>query len=261
MSTRDAPSRREADVPAGDETAASPVGRALRLRVRRVDLLIATLLLALGFGAVIQVRSTRDDGLLASARQEDLVTILDDLSGRSERLRDEVTSLTAARERLSADPGSAAALEEARRRTQLLGVLAGTVPATGRGIVLTLTDPRGDVRAEVLLDALEELRDAGAEAVQLEGAGGDRARVVASTALLDDPDGNGIDVDGVRLRSPYRFVVIGDPSTLTSSLGIPGGVLDTVRSVGAEPSIATPDQVRITAVTRLETPRYARPAD
>lgn len=255
------------DVPPAAQVPAPAAGRErdglrglLQPRLRRVDLLIAALLLALGFGAVIQVRSTRDDGLLSTARQEDLVRILDDLSGRSERLRDEVTSLTAARERLSGDQGAAAALEEARRRTQLLGVLAGTVTASGPGVVLSVADRSGGVRAEVLLDALEELRDAGAEAVQLEGTGG-RVRVVASTALLDAPDGNGVVVDGTRLRAPYRFLVIGDPRTLSSALGIPGGVLDTVRSVGGEPSISTPATVSITALKQLERPRYARPAD
>lgn len=259
MAGPDAPRPQEAPAAHGDGGRDGLRGL-LRPRLRRVDLLIAVLLLALGFGAVIQVRSTRDDGLLSSARQEDLVRILDDLSGRSERLRDEVTSLTAARERLGGDQGAAAALEEARRRTQLLGVLAGTVPANGPGVVLSVTDRSGGVRAEVLLDALEELRDAGAEAVQLEGSGG-RVRVVASTALLDATDGEGVVVDGVRLRAPYRFLVIGDPGTLSSALGIPGGVLDTVRSVGGEPAVSTPPTVSITALKQLERPRYARPAD
>lgn len=233
--------------------------RMLSLRLRRVDLLIAGLLLALGFGAAIQVRSTQNDGLLASARQEDLVRILDDLSGRSQRLRNEVTSLTAARERLAGDPGATAALEEARRRTQLLGVLAGTVAATGPGVVLSIQDKEGSVRAEVLLDALEELRDAGAEAVQLEGAGG-KVRVVASTALLDSPGGRGVVVDGTALRAPYRFLVVGQASTLTSALGIPGGVLDTVRLVGGDASVTSPATVSVTALKPLSTPRYARPA-
>ena len=69
------------------------LGGLLRPRLRRVDLLVALLLAALGFGAAVQVRATRVDGVLASARQEDLVQILDDLSGRSDRLRQEVDEL------------------------------------------------------------------------------------------------------------------------------------------------------------------------
>lgn len=231
----------------------------LRPRLRRVDLLVASLLLALGFAAAVQVRSTQEDGVLASARQEDLVQILDDLSGRSERLRSEVAALTEAQQRLTTTGAEQAALEQAQRRTQLLGVLAGTVAASGPGVVLTIDDPDGSVRAETLLDALEELRDAGAEAVQLEGARDAVVRVVASTALLDGEDG-GIVVDGVLLRAPYRFVVVGDSGTLASALRIPGGVVATVERVGGTATVEESGQLLVGALQVPQPPAYARPA-
>ena len=52
-------------------------------RLRRVDVAVALLLGLLGFAAVVQVRSTQEDGPLAAARQEDLVQILDDLANRT----------------------------------------------------------------------------------------------------------------------------------------------------------------------------------
>jgi uncharacterized protein YlxW (UPF0749 family) len=252
-----------------------PVRRVLRPRLRRVDIAVAALVGILGFAAVVQVRSTQDeDGLLASARQEDLVAILDDLSSRSARLRQEITTLTATRERLTTGSGQeAAALTEARRRAQVLGILAGTVPARGPGIVLTISDPSGKVTAEVLLDALEELRDAGAEAVQLEGpvaAAGSEAsagpnavpavRVVAATAFVDAADGAGIEVDGTLLRAPYRFTVIGDPATMAAALAIPGGVTDNVEQRDGRAVVNRRETVAVTALRRLDRPRYARPA-
>jgi len=234
----------------------------LRPRLRRVDLLVALLLAALGFAAAVQVRSTRVDGVLASARPEDLVRILDDLSGRNDRLRAEVGALTSARERLTSPDADAAALAEADRRAQLLGVLTGTVPAAGPGVLLTIEDPDAGVRAEALLDALEELRAAGAEALQLEGAGADGAaaavRVVASTSLVDGDAG--VQVDGTLLRPPYRYRVVGDSGTLTSALGIPGGVVDTIARVGGKADVQAQDDVQVTAVRDLQQPRYARPA-
>src|SRR5204862_247268 len=77
-----------------------------------------------------------------------------------------------------------AALREARDRARTLGILTGTLPARGPGIVLTVVDPQGTVGADVLLDAVEELRDAGAEALQLSGV-----CVVAQTPIVDDPAG------------------------------------------------------------------------
>lgn len=244
------------------------VGRVLRPRVRRVDVLVALLLGTLGFAAVVQVRSTQEEGPLAGARQEDLVQILDDLSNRNDRLRGEIATLSEARERLTTGTDrTEAALEEARRRAQVLGVLAGTVPAQGPGIALVLSDLKGTLTADVLLDALQELRDAGAEAVQLEGpvSPGGRAtdetasvRVVASTSLLDTDDG--VVVDGTVLRAPYRFLVVGDPSTLDSALGIPGGVVDTVEQRGGQATVEQLELVEVSALRPLDEPQYARPA-
>jgi uncharacterized protein YlxW (UPF0749 family) len=234
----------------------------LRPRARRVDVLVAALLLLLGFALVVQVRSTRSDAPLANARQEDLVQILDELGNRSDRLRQEVATLTVTRQRLTSGSGaSEAALAEARRRTQLLGVVAGTVAATGPGVTVRITDPQVKVSASVLLDALEELRNAGAEAVQLEGTGATgqltAVRVVAQTALSDDPEG--IVVDGTRLVAPYRFVVVGDPSTLAGAMAIPGGVEDAVRQQGGSTQVTRLQRVRVGALRALTAPRYARP--
>lgn len=226
--------------------------RSLRYRA-----LIVGLLALLGFALAAQVRSDQTSQAgLATARQEDLVRILDDLTARGERLRSELADLEALRARLTTGTDRRqAALEEARKRARTLGVLAGTAAATGPGIVLTVQDPQGTVHADVLLDALEELRDAGAEAIQLGSV-----RVIASTSLVDH-DGGGLTVDGVVLRAPYRFLVIGDPRTLAAALGIPGGVADAVaRNAGARAVVEERSVVRVAALRGLLTPRYARPA-
>jgi len=234
----------------------------LRIRARRVDVAVAALLLVLGFALVLQVRTTQRDTLLTNARQEDLVQILDELQNRSDRLRQEIATLTATRQRLSTGSGaSTAALTEAQRRTQVLGILAGTLRATGPGVVVTITDPDTEVSASVLLDALEELRNAGAEAVQLEGTGkGGRAaavRVVAQTSLTDTEDG--ISVDGTELVAPYRFLAIGDPPTLAGAMAIPGGVSDRVRQQGGLARTKALPRLTVGALRALKPARYARP--
>ena len=245
--------------------------RLLTPKLRRVDLAVAVLLAALGFAAVVQVRSTQEEGPLATARQEDLVQILDELSNRNDRLRAEVSDLTRTREELTGGSGrSQAAVDEARRRAQLLEVLAGTAPARGPGLLLTLTDPEEQLTADVLLDAVQELRAAGAEAIQLEGpvdlgapdrpeSAGQRVRVVASTDFVDSGDG-GVAVDGVVLYPPYRFRVIGDSGTLASAVGIPGGVMDSVQLLGGVARAERRSEVQVDALRRLAEPRYARPA-
>lgn len=254
-----------------DEPKPSVVRRLLRPRLHRVDIAVAVLLGLLGFAAAVQVRSNQDDGVLASARQEDLVRILDDLTSRSLRLRQEVTTLTDTRERLTSGSGQEeAAVAEARRRAQVLGVLAGTVAARGPGVLLTVSDPDHQVTADVLLDALEEMRDAGAEAVQIEGsvdpasntpAEGQTVRVVAATSFVDAGDAGGVEVDGTLLLPPYRFVVIGDAATISAALAIPGGVVDNVAQRGGRAAVTRRESVLVGALRPLDRPRYARPAD
>ncbi|MEU8341556.1 Uncharacterized conserved protein YlxW, UPF0749 family [Actinomadura meyerae] len=199
------------------------------------------LCLVLGFAAVAQVRSTRRDTAFATARQDELVGILADLGQRSERLRTDLGDLEATRARLERDAEGGTALEEARERATAYGILAGTLPAEGPGIELVIQDPARRVRAVNLLDALQELRDAGAEVVQI----GD-VRVGVDTYFLDDP--GGVRVDGRPLTAPYRFLAIGDPHTMTTALNIPGGLVRTLRGAGAAVLITPRAKVSVGAV-------------
>lgn len=237
----------------------------LRPRATRAQLVVALLCALLGFALVVQVRTTGTDAARSSARPEELARLLDDLGARSDRLRSEVDALRVTRDRLTnGTDSSRVALAESQRRARELGILAGTLPASGLGVVLTIDDPAGKVRANVVLDAVEELRDAGAEALQIAGTGGQPIRIVAATAFQDDP-GGGLMVavaggDAGRVRPPYRLRAVGDPATLAPALRIPGGVLDTVAAAaGARAVITMPANVTVPALHSLRAPRYARP--
>ncbi len=221
----------------------------------------ALLLGLLGFAVAVQVRSTQAEGLEA-LREEDLVRILDDASERSARLRAEAAELEETRRQLSTGTDVArAAVEEAERRAQVLAILAGTAPATGPGVEVVVPDEQGTVDADLLLDLVQELRDAGAEAMQVRGGSGGAVRVVASTYLVDGPDGPGtVVVDGVRLAPPYGLTAVGDPRTLSSALGIPGGVEESLRRRGSEPAVREREEVLVDALRRERPPQYASPA-
>ncbi len=239
--------------------AGSRLKEMLRPRATRAQFVAALLCGVLGFAAAVQVRANQDAGL-DGLRQTDLIRILDDVTERSARLQAEARELENTKDRLeSGTTGSRSALDEARARARVLAILAGTAPATGPGIVFTISDPDGNIRADVLLDALQELRDAGAEAVEVAAVGGPAVRVVASTAF-SDVDGAGVKVDGVVLRSPYRFTVIGEPRTLAAALDIPGGVLDVLDQNDAQGVVEQHDEVTISSLRAVPEPEYARPA-
>lgn len=230
--------------------------RALRPKAGRTQLVVAVLCAVLGFAVAVQVRSHQHIDKFETARVDELVALLNKLSERAERMRDELWELRETKQQLeSGSRKREALLAQARERADTLGLLAGTLPAVGPGIELTVADPEGTVDAAMLLNILQELRDAGAEVVQI-----GPVRVVASTHFVDPSDGAGVTVDGRTLRPPYRFLAIGDPDTMSTALEIPGGVLESLQGAGATGVVAEKDMVRITAVREPPTDRYAEPA-
>jgi uncharacterized protein YlxW (UPF0749 family) len=105
---------------------------------------------------------------------------------------------------------------------------------------------------------VEELRGAGAEAMQITSANGAAVRIVASTWFVDA--GEGITVDGTQLSAPYVLQVIGDPQTMQTALNIPGGVVDAVHQRGGTVTLSQPGLVRVTALHSGGPLRFARPA-
>ncbi|MFF4582371.1 DUF881 domain-containing protein [Streptomyces sp. NPDC001389] len=222
-------------------------------RFSRAQLIVALLLFVLGLGLAIQVRSTSDSSApLRGARQEDLVRILDELDGRTKRLEDEKQKLDDQRRELQSSSNQA---EEARRQTlereRQLGILAGTVAAQGPGITLKITDAKGQVRSDQLLDTLQELRAAGAEAIQINGV-----RVVAGSYFSDE--GGGVAIDGKKITQPYEFRVIGKPQDLEPALNIPGGVVQTMEKEQATVAVTRSAKIIVDALRAAKQPDYAR---
>ena len=216
--------------------------RALTIRNTPSQVMVGLCAVILGFGLVASTSSGDDRGLLTNARTDELIRILDDLSQRQERLDAEQRELLLTRQRLEAG-NPQEALEAARDRANALAVLAGTVAVDGRGITMRITDPIGIVDASMILNAVQELRDAGAQAISV-----GPERVVAATWFADSA--SGILVSGTVVRFPVTILAIGDPATLAPAMNIPGGVADSIRAVGARITIAQSEAMSIEAIVR-----------
>jgi uncharacterized protein YlxW (UPF0749 family) len=224
-------------------------------RLSSAGALICVLLALFGFTLVVQLRSNDGDQGLATARQEDLVRILSDLEARDSRLQSEISALeTSQRQLTSGVAGRQAALTEAEKRADELGLLAGTLPGRGPGLVITLDK----VKASAVLNAVQELRGAGGEVMQIAGANGQTVRIVASSYFVD-AEGGGIIADGARLTGTLLLSVIGSPQTMQTALQIPGGVVASVNSGGGSVAMEQRTTVEVTAVRQATTLQYARP--
>jgi len=223
----------------------------------RGQAIVAVVLALVACVAVVQVRVNRADDGYQNARREDLIAILDGLGQNTRRLESEIAELEERKNSLSSSADKAqTAREQAEAQVRTLGILAGTLPAQGPGVRITLNDPEAKMTSSNLLDAIEELRDAGAEAIQINGS----ARVVASTDFVDDAPG--IRIDGQKVGSPYVIEAIGESHNLAEAANFPGGLVSEVTGpqVGGTAEVTELPQVQITALHAPEEHRYARPA-
>ena len=223
----------------------------------RGQAIVALVLALVACMAVVQVRVNRADDGYQNARREDLIAILDGLGQNTRRLESEIAELEERKNTLESSADKAqTAREQAEAQVRVLGILAGTLPAQGPGVRITLNDPEGKMTSSNLLDAIEELRDAGAEAIQINGS----VRVVASTDFVDDAPG--IRIDGQKVASPYVIEAIGESHNLAEAANFPGGLVSEVTGpqVGGTADVNEETQVQITALHAPEEHRYARPA-
>ncbi len=246
-------------LPAGtDEPQPPAVTRLLRAggRPNRGQVVVAVLLAFVGFAAAVQIQLVNDDGDFSGQRRSDLVALLDSLSSAAERTEAQIEDLEAAREELTtSSQRRQAALEAGRNQLDVLGILTGTVAATGPGVRVTVTDNDGAVAAPSLLNGVEELRDAGAEAIEIN----DQVRIVASTSFTEQ-DGQ-ILVGGTALRAPYVIDAIGAPNTLSEAMVFPGGFSDEIAELGGQTAVEEADIVRVDSLHKIEQPEYSQPTD
>ena len=236
------------------ESPADRLRRSLR-HPSRGQAVVAVLVGLLMFAGVTQVRLYSAGNAYSGLRQSDLVQALNGLQAASTRANTEIRKLTKTRDQLrnSSEKGTAA-LAQANRELKTLGVLAGTAPAVGPGIEIVVDDTKGEYQVNHLLDGIEELRDAGAEAIAINH----RVRIVAQS-WFEDAEG-GIEVDGQIVTAPYTIDVIGDPDTLSKALDFPGGFKDDVALDHGTTTVRKLRKVNIDAVREATTPRFAQPS-
>jgi len=215
--------------------------------------LIGVLTLLLGFAFAVQVRSADNAQQLAGAREEDLVRILDELNAREDRLRAQLADQRSDLAQLTdSDSQSEAALEAAQDRAESIGILNGTIAAEGAGLEMVIRDPEDAVRVADVLDAIQELRGAGAETMQI-----DDIRIGVSSAVTGQP--GDLMIDGRPITAPYEFLVIGDPQGMETAMNIPGGVVQDMTRLGGSVTIRQSETVVVDALRPLDTPQYASP--
>ncbi len=247
------------DAPAGPEDPQQEDGPRQRLmsgllRPSRSQIMVGLLLAVLGFAAVTQVRITETDDTYSGLREQELIDLLSALAGTRQRAEQEIAELEQVRDDLQDDSRARqAALDQAQQDVNELNILAGLVPVTGPGIRITIVEETGRVGLSALLDTIQELRTVDAEAMQLNGT----VRIVAQTSF-EEIEG-GFLVDGDLVEAPYVLDVIGEPSTLASSLEFLLGPRAQLEEDGAIVDVDELTSIDIEAVADPDDPDFSAP--
>jgi uncharacterized protein YlxW (UPF0749 family) len=175
---------------------------------------VVALALLLGVGVLVQFRAQGRTSVVASDREAQAL-LLSELVEANGRLQAEIESLEA---QLAIYQAGERGVGMQRLVTELnrVKVLTGLIEVSGPGIELLIDGP---LSALDLQDIVNELRNAGAEAVALNGH-----RLVPRSVVTVETKGRLV-VDGYSVARPYLFQAIGDPQTLESALSRPGGLL------------------------------------
>lgn len=216
----------------------------------RIAITLVSLLL--GFLVVVQLRSQSAEEGLGNLSVQDLTVLVANLNTRNGQLSTEIAALDRQRASLAGavDRGETTA-GQIRTDLNRIQAWAGTLPVTGPGITVSVAGP---VTPDVIAQLLNELRNAGAEAIAL-----GTVRIVTGVAV-GGTDG-AVTIGGLPTENPITIHVIGQPETVTGSLTRIGGPIaqlgarfpDVLVTVTAEERLVLP------ATDRTLAPDLARP--
>ena len=217
----------------------------------------------LGMAVVVQIKTVNSNGTTISSNSKtgDLKTQVLRMKEKYERQYDELEELTKqledARQQATSNNGE---LEELEAKIKQDNLLLGNTNVKGTGITITLTDGKKDlvlidsadllIHAENVLAVVNELKNAGAEAISINGE-----RVVNTSAI--SCDGNIIIVNGKKVSTPIEIAAIGYAPRLTT-LSRAGGTLENFALNGKGVEIKKPNNIEMSKFTGVYNFKYLK---
>ncbi len=190
------------------------------MAVRRGQVTLAVVCLLFGIALMMQLRTQNRLRQAATGESStDLAAIAGDLYDNNTTLRLEVDKLL--RQQLTYQEAASSNKQiDMQREVQQLQTFNGVVPVTGPGVELSVD---GALRPVDLEDLLNEIRNAGAEAIAINDQ-----RVVYNTSIGGTP--GHVTVNGVDVTRPLVIDAIGAPDVLDRALDRKGGMLSYLKT-------------------------------
>jgi uncharacterized protein YlxW (UPF0749 family) len=222
------------------------------MRRRRNQLTIAAVTFLLGVLVVIQLRTQASGAAFAGLSSQDLTVLVANLDDRNDQLRTEVATLESELSVLSQNTARGdVSVDELRADLRRVRLYAGIDPAMGPGVAVTV---RGPIDGSGIEDLVNELRNAGAEAMAI-----DDVRLVPGVVALGAA--GAVTLGARQLDDPFTLNAIGAPDKLTGSLTRPGGIIAQLSATQPDVSVeVTPlDRIGVPATDRQLVPSHGHP--
>ena len=222
------------------------------MRQPRSQLALAAIAVLLGFLVVIQLRAQQAGTGLETQSSQDLTLLIANLTTRNDQLRGEVADIQRQLDAMAAaDARGETSVGQLSGELERVRIWSGEDPASGRGIRVLLF---GGVPAEAISDLVNELRNAGAEAIAIDGV-----RVVAGTTAAGSV--GALSIESTALGPRIEVLAIGNPAVLTGALTRAGGLVAQLQARYEEVHVeVTPlDTVTVPAADRSLAPVLGAP--
>lgn len=223
------------------------------MKTKAAQVTLTVICLLVGIMLVTQFRTqTKIQRSVLTESAANQATIVSNLYDGNVALRKEIEELTQQLDQYdrASDHVDLATMASELKR---LRVASGLDEVGGPGIELRI---EGALGPEDLQDLINELRNAGAEALAVNG------QRIAAPSSVGGMHG-ALAVDGVALEMPYLLAGIGQPETLERALVRKGGVLAIIESAYPDARFAVEKKERLVlpAYQRGYRWTYAKPAD
>lgn len=181
----------------------------------------------LGFLAIVQGRSfMRVDSLLSREAQTNVFQEIKILKVKNKDLQNEIKNLENTVEQLQ---DQNFALEVIEKEINEYMKLSGNYPIFGPGVNVLLD---GEIHAPWVIDMINELYNAGAEAVSINGI-----RISNKASGIDVMPNDQLLINGSILTSPFNLNAIGKSDSILEILELPGGIFDRLEAAYSDVQI------------------------
>lgn len=236
------------------------------MKINKATAAVAGVVLILSFMLTLQFRSVRATGganSTARARAEQLQTQLTNEQKKNEALYKQIIQYKddlAVFSKQAEDSGGYAAILS--QQLEQANLAAGFAAVEGPGVIVTLSDSdrlstAGDnennyiIHDEDLLKVINELWDAGAEAISINGE-----RLIATSEIRCS--GSTVSVNNSRYSAPYTIKAIGSAKELSDALNLRGGVVDSLAIWNIKCDISKQTTLTVEAYSGAKEMKYAK---